>query len=192
MIRQLADKIWQLYFSKFGSNVYLLKIEEKEPILVDTSSRENRTELVNDLEKIGLQPEDIKKILLTHLHTDHIGNLSIFSKAKIYASKVEIDTFTKSPLQVTLDNEALNEIKKVKLLPLSQLKLDYLLCIPTAGHTAGSVCFYLPKEKVLFSGDTLFEEGVGRTDLPTGSLVSLESSLKKLKKLKYKLLCPGH
>ena len=47
----------------------------------------------------------------------------------------------------------------------------------TPGHTAGSVCYYLPEEKVLFSGDTLFAESLGRTDLPTGSMSAIVHSI---------------
>jgi len=55
--------------------------------------------------------------------------------------------------------------------------------IPTPGHTPGSVCLYLPKLKILFTGDTLFAQGVGRTDFSYSSAKDLRQSLQKLKKL---------
>ena len=56
-----------------------------------------------------------------------------------------------------------------------------LKVIATPGHTAGSVCYYLPEEEVLLSGDTLFQDSYGRTDLPTGSSRALvDSVLRKL------------
>ena len=51
--------------------------------------------------------------------------------------------------------------------------------IATPGHTKGSCCFYFEDEKMLISGDTLFEESVGRTDLPTGSMSVLNKSIKE-------------
>ena len=54
-----------------------------------------------------------------------------------------------------------------------------LKLIATPGHTGGSCCYYLEEEKLLFSGDTLFEGSVGRTDFPTGSMSSLIRSIKE-------------
>jgi len=65
--------------------------------------------------------------------------------------------------------------------------------IETPGHTPGSVCFYFPKDKVLFTGDTLFADGVGRTDLSYSSKKDLFSSLKKFSKLPPETkIYPGH
>lgn len=63
----------------------------------------------------------------------------------------------------------------------------------TPGHTPGSVCLYFPKEGILFSGDTLFADGVGRTDLSYSSSKDLQKSLKKLSKLPQETkIYPGH
>ena len=65
--------------------------------------------------------------------------------------------------------------------------------IATPFHTVGSVCYYLDSEKALFSGDTLFFSTIGRTDLPTGSNKTVESSLSKLKCLPDGVkVYPGH
>ena len=64
--------------------------------------------------------------------------------------------------------------------------------IKTAGHTHGGICLFEPKNKILFSGDTLFANGIwGRTDLG-GSDSVMQKSLSELKKLDWKILCPGH
>ena len=63
----------------------------------------------------------------------------------------------------------------------------------TPGHTPGSVCFYFPKEKVLLSGDTLFQMGYGRTDLPGGNYSQLINSLNLLFELPSDVqVYPGH
>ena len=82
-----------------------------------------------------------------------------------------------------------------------------LKVIQTSGHTRGSVCYLVNKENALFSGDTLFKDGIGRTDLPTGSIKEknfkdvidtdkikeMRKSLEKLSKLDPNLVVyPGH
>ena len=169
MIKRIKENIWQLYFKLFGSCVYLLKIENKL-ILVDASSKETQAELLNDLEKLHIKPEQIELIILTHNHWDHIGNIDIFENAQIYGNKTDF--------------------KCKEVLDLDNLKMKEIVIIKTPGHTRGSVCFLY--EDVLFSGDTIFHNGIGRTDLPGGSETEMKNSLEKLKKIDYKILCPGH
>ena len=66
--------------------------------------------------------------------------------------------------------------------PLNQVGLNYTV-IGTPGHSPGSVCFHFPTDRVLFSGDTLFQGTVGRTDLPGGDGSVLTQSLRKLAQL---------
>lgn len=65
--------------------------------------------------------------------------------------------------------------------------------ILTPGHKEDAVCFYFPEEKTIFTGDTLFQESIGRTDLPGGDMGQLIHSLNELKKLpEDTLVYPGH
>ena len=65
--------------------------------------------------------------------------------------------------------------------------------IKTYGHTDDSVTFYFPKEKIMFTGDFLFKETIGRTDLPTGDNNKMYDSLKKIKKYSDDItIFPGH
>jgi hydroxyacylglutathione hydrolase len=172
MIIQRKKNLWQFEFDLFGSSVYLFKTQGKN-ILIDTSSLLNRSELIEDLKKIGTPMEKIDIVILTHSHFDHMENMCLFKNAKIFGSKKDFS------------QKDIIDIKKIKL---SGIKI-----IETPGHSKGSVCAYFPKEKILFSGDTIFfDNGIGRTDFSGGSEKEMESSLKKLKKLKYGYLCPGH
>ncbi len=164
MIKQIKDNVWQFHFKEFGSCVYLVKLPQ--PILIDTSSREAESELLHDLKYLNIEPEDIEAVILTHNHWDHNGNINIFKNAKMYSS----------------DN-----IKELKL------NLPYFKVIETPGHTRDSIC--LLYESILFSGDTIFDKNqiyVGRTDLPESDEEKMQESLKKLKKIPYQILCPGH
>ena len=64
--------------------------------------------------------------------------------------------------------------------------------IHTPGHSPGSVCLYWPDKKVLFTGDVVFDQGVGRTDLPGGSGENLKESIRTLSRLEVDYLLPGH
>ena len=155
---------------EFGSCVYLIK--SKNNILIDSGSHNNQKELLDELVKLNLTPFDINIVILTHGHFDHVGNIEIFEKAEIYGSNDDFNC------------------KKVK--DIKKLKLPGLNIIETPGHTKGSISLFLIKEKILFSGDTLFHDGIGRTDFPNSSPEDMKNSLNELKELKYKILCPGH
>ena len=165
MINQIKENIYQLYFKNFGSCVYILKINKKI-ILIDTSGKQAQEELLENLKTLKIKPENVKVIILTHHHYDHTENLELFPNAKIYKP------------------ENLNA--KSKILEIPKMKI-----IETPGHTPESKSYLY--QDILFSGDTLFHNGfVGRTDLPGGSKKEIMHSLKKLAKIKYKILCPGH
>lgn len=166
-INKISKEVFQFCFKQFGSCVYLLKLKGKDNknILIDTSSKANEQELLQDLQELRIKPEQIDIILLTHKHYDHVGNLSLFKNAKIYSAE---------------NIESLNKIKE-----LLEIKV-----IKTPGHTYDSLSFLY--KDILFSGDTLFYKGIGRTDMQESQPEKMQESLKKLKKLKYKILCPGH
>jgi len=86
MINKIKENVFQLNFKTFGSTIYLIKLGDKN-ILIDTSSKENKQELINDLKELNITPENINILILTHSHWDHIGNKEIFKKAKIITNK---------------------------------------------------------------------------------------------------------
>ena len=142
-------------------------------ILIDTGSLSARDELIEDLRELKISPKQIDIILITHNHWDHTENLELFPNAKIYGDKKDFL------------NKNINDINK--------LKIDGIEVIKTPGHSRGDVCFYMPKEKILFSGDVLFHRGyIGRTDFSSSIPEKMRESLNKLKKLDYDILCPGH
>ena len=165
MINKIKEEIYQLHFENFGSCVYVLKLQDKI-ILIDSSSREAREELLKDLKTLKINPENINALILTHNHYDHIENIELFPNAKIYNA------------------EKLNESSIIKEVP--EIKV-----IETPGHCPENKCYLY--QDILFSGDTIFYNGgIGRMDLPGGSEEQMKKSLKKLLKINYKFLCPGH
>lgn len=171
MIEPVKGNVIKFHFQKFSSNVYFLKINKKT-ILIDTGSEEIKNELLENLHSMNISPEEIETIILTHNHFDHVENLDLFPKAKIYGNKKDFP------------DDKIMDIKKFNI-PEFQI-------IETPGHTKGSTCLFLKEEKILFSGDTLFHNGIGRTDLPESIPEEMKNTLEKLKKINYNILCPGH
>ncbi|PIZ17428.1 hypothetical protein COY51_00155 [Candidatus Desantisbacteria bacterium CG_4_10_14_0_8_um_filter_39_17] len=129
-------------------------------------------------------------IILTHAHPDHLGAAGEITgelKGQIYLHSLDSEWLKHifGSSFPGLRNVEDNEIIKVGSI---ELRVIY-----TPGHTQGSICLYLEREGTLFSGDTLFAAGVGRTDLPGGDEESLRSSLKRLWTLPDSVkVYPGH
>jgi glyoxylase-like metal-dependent hydrolase (beta-lactamase superfamily II) len=85
--------------------------------------------------------------------------------------------------------EVVKGLKEGDKIELGELILEVL---HTPGHTAGSICLYDPRQRILFSGDAIFCDGVGRTDLPTGDATALRNSIEGLLKLDVQNIYPGH
>jgi len=188
---KIANKIWKIYGGQgLSSNIYLVDVVE--PTLIDLGSLLNTEELIKTLKELGYESDDIVNVVFTHLHPDHTGKPCLFENAKFFASKEEIDAFDKNSLSATIVDEAVEELKKIKLEPIGE-EIAGMKVIKVPGHTVGSICLWLAEEKILFSGDTWFSEGVyGRVDLGTSVPEKMEGSLEKLKSLKPKILCAGH
>ncbi|MBS3106771.1 MBL fold metallo-hydrolase [Candidatus Woesearchaeota archaeon] len=183
-MEQLAPDVWKL---NVDSNVYFLDIEPKT--LIDVGPEEYKELVKSELSKV-VRLEDIGRIIFTHFHLDHIGNFDLFPNAKFYAAKEEIDFFRKNPEGAVLDRGLAKKFSQVALHPLTAL--EGFDIIRTPGHARGAICLLYKKRGILFSGDTLFNNGIGRLDLPSSEPEKMQASLEKIKKLDYKILAPGH
>jgi len=186
---KLAEDVYKILGN---GNVYI--ILKPEVVVIDTSDSADSLEIKNEIEKI-VPVEGVRKVLLTHLHFDHAGNVDMFPNAEVYASEAAIENYRSSSkdFYFTEISAKTDEIlRNAKPLPgdIAGLKV---LKVP--GHTRGSVAYLDEKRKLLFSGDTLFDkEIVGRTDLPNsipGIMAKSVDVLKKLVNEGYRL-CPGH
>ena len=189
-MQQIAKNIYKIVND---CNVYFLDFAKK--IIIDTGKPNTSAFVAKEL-KQKIDPEKIDLVIFTHFHYDHIGNFSLFSNAKYYASQLEIDACKKDAFGAILNEEVVEKFT-ARVLPIESIT-DSLLAgfglevIRTPGHTVGSICLYNASERILFSGDTLFTHTYGRVDLPTSVPKEIMRSLLKLKKLDYKTLCPGH
>lgn len=159
---------------------FLINEASKELIVVDPGEQADM--LSRQIETLGVRPA---AILLTHGHFDHAG------AADALQAKYGIDIYAHEAERETLEDPALNlcgmvgercsyhadvYVKDGQILELAGFSIRVL---HTPGHTVGGCCYYIPEEKILFSGDTLFQESVGRTDFPRGSASDLIRSIRE-------------
>ena len=196
MFRQISEKIFCFFSPNSGSNSYLL-LGQREKALIDSSTGQNANALLAGLSALNISPEDISLILHTHCHADHLGNSHLFPKAAKAMHKLDGKAVNAKDPKTTCSHffpetifpKISKFLSQNKSLGLGSLSLKTIHC---PGHTAGSLCFFLEKEGILFSGDVLFSSGFGRTDLSSGSPEKMLESLKNLQKKPIKVLLSGH
>lgn len=166
------------------TNCYFLKNKQtNEMIIVDPADSPEQIEQM--VLKMGGKPV---AVLLTHGHYDHIlAANAVHEKygAKIYACQAEKDMLMNPQLSLTFYADPQYVVKADVLLgdlEVFEAAGFSIQMIHTPGHTKGSCCYYIKDEGVLMSGDTLFCESVGRSDLPTGSTSQIIESLHRLLK----------
>jgi glyoxylase-like metal-dependent hydrolase (beta-lactamase superfamily II) len=159
-----------LVMGELQTNCYLVwDTTSKEAVIIDAA--DDGVLISEEIERIGLKP---KYILATHGHFDH--NLGVLDLKLIYNIPYCVnikDWFLLERQQETAKHFLNIDIKTPNLQKIDidldkkkEIKLgeEVLKIIKTPGHTPGSVCFYNRKNKILFSGNTLFKEYRGRTD----------------------------
>ena len=123
-------------------------------------------------------------ILLTHGHVDHVLGIDTVRKAhpqvRIALPENDRNWYEKTDLQASMFGLRRQPVPPPDIWLSPPCELEGIRVISTPGHTPGSVCFYLPEENILFSGDTLFAGSVGRTDFPGGSWSQLVDSIQRL------------
>nr|MDO8114004.1 MBL fold metallo-hydrolase [Candidatus Sigynarchaeota archaeon] len=186
----------------FDSNMYLILNEKKEITLIDTGADEGRHYLIDYIKEIGCSPENLKNIVLTHVHIDHSGGLAYLVKKfkpVVHVCEIEAYAIEEGDLELTLasmfsgyfDGVHVDHcLKEHEIFSFGRHNFEVLV---TPGHTKGSICLFDKKEKVLISGDTVFADGsFGRVDFPTGDAGQLQGSLDFLATLDVEILLPGH
>lgn len=183
-------------FGPFGTNCYVVHTEN-EVLIIDPacSNQYEQQQLYACVNSLNL-PSTALHIVATHGHLDHLwGAKWATEQWHMPVLMHEADIPMAQAMQQQYNLFGIRRAAEV--FPIENLKskiknLKFEI-INTPGHTPGSVCFYWPEEKVLFSGDTLFRMGYGRTDLPGGNMGQLIGSLEYLFALPGDVhVYPGH
>lgn len=182
----------------FDSNMYLIMGSDLTA-LIDTGTGFKVDSTIQDLkQKLAERPLDM--IILTHRHYDHVGGLRAIIKEfspKLYAGPDDAAPLREGDSESTLGTKFGGSIDPMDVTDFREgdtidLGGHVLRAICTPGHTIGSICVLDEVSGSLFSGDTVFVDGVGNTTHPTGSEKMLIESLKKLSNIQFKGLYPGH
>lgn len=176
-------------------NTYLIKGDES--LIVDVGGSMRLPMLVSEMARDGINPQDIKNIVNTHLHPDHCGANDAFKKM----SGASIGLH---PLQQEFHTMVVVGAANDLGIPLEDFQEDFTLpdvwqaagveleLIPATGHSPESISFYCRKNRFLLCGDVLFYGNTGRVDLPGGSGDELKEAIERLSKLDIEYLLPGH
>ena len=177
-------KIARLIFNPLQENTYVVWDDTLEAVVIDAgnmSEKENAT-LEQFHSERGLKPV---YALNTHGHFDHLMGVE-FLRSR-YGAKFAVSSKDKFLVESAKQNAAMFgigggdivEVIDVDLEGMESIKFGQteLQIITTPGHTPGHVVFYEPQAKVLFTGDTLFRESIGRTDLPGGDYSWIMNSI---------------
>ncbi|MCS7118820.1 MAG: MBL fold metallo-hydrolase [Archaeoglobaceae archaeon] len=184
-------KLIRIVAPPLAANCYLL-IDEKKAI-IDVGGD---AEFILKAIKKYFEPKKLDYVFLTHSHYDHASAAGFF----------------KGTSRIAIHEEELGLMRMQSFSPILGLRFKFfdpdivlkggerfclgettLEVIHTPGHSPGSVCFYEPNRKWLFSGDTVFAHGnFGRYDLPGGDAMKLLKSIEMLSKLDVENLYPGH
>jgi hydroxyacylglutathione hydrolase len=177
-------KVKTLTVGPLAENCFIVFDENsKDTVVIDPGA--DGDFILNELKDL-----DVKAILATHGHLDHVGQVGYLKE------KLNVPFYMNKKDEFLINNEIFPnfayivkavkcpspdfDVKNGDVLKFGNLEFQV---IETPGHTPGSVCFFNKKEKIIFVGDTLFKGSVGRTDLPGGNGKMLEQSLKKLMEL---------
>ncbi len=172
-------------FNPIQENTYILWDETRECVIIDAGCLfpDEENALVHFIEENNLT---LKHVLNTHLHFDHaFGNTFLAKKYGILPKAHRADEFLIPSMVDTVRRFGLNfnvipqnlggYIEDDDVIRFGNTELQ---AIYTPGHSPGGLCFYNEKDGVLISGDTLFLESIGRTDLPGGDYATLIKSIK--------------
>jgi len=177
-------KIDYLILGGYQTNCYVLRKDAsaKDCIIIDPGLEAE--ELIEFIDKEKLNPV---AVVLTHGHIDHIAGVTIlrsrFPEIKVYIHNFDAEMLTEPKINLSAmsgmafvtDAEDV-ALKERDLIDLAGIKL---LVLHTPGHTPGGISLYSKEACVVFVGDTLFADSIGRTDFPGGSMSQLLTSVRE-------------
>ena len=202
--KKVCNMVYQIGGSSLSHpsdcSFYLVKVGNEDFVLIDSGAGESFSEIIENINSIGLQPDRIQALILTHCHIDHIGAANKFKEkfgCKIIAHKLDAEAIEGRDMEATaaswygVDYEPV-KIDRVISKELEQEKIGDVNFnfIHTPGHTPGSIAVYcdISGQRVLFGQDIH-----GPFDPSFGSNIDeWKKSMEQLLALEADILCEGH
>jgi hydroxyacylglutathione hydrolase len=188
---EIVDRgVARIRLPKPAAHVYALLGER--PALVDAGMPGSGPAVHDGLKTLGVSPDDVCLVLLTHEHADHSGGTWAFPNALLAAHPLAAAKLRHGDRRAThapTAREPELELHDRSLVHAGGLALRVL---HTPGHTSGSVCLYEDTHGLLFTGDTAFARGTLTDVFASGSRGDHVASLQRLLGLRARLLLPGH
>jgi hydroxyacylglutathione hydrolase len=195
---QAAPDVYQVRFKNRAANAYLV-VGTKRTILVDVGLSTNYPHLLACLAHVGVTPDKIDMVVLSHEHLDHIGAAYHFSGRtyiaahRLAANKIMLrDDFSMLRKMFNEPNVPIDIdiwLEEGNVLDLGNFRLDVLY---TPGHTSACMTLFDAEKGLLFAADTLMPGGVMGGVFGSGSIADYIQSLEKLKGLNSRILLSGH
>lgn len=195
---QIIDNLHGFFWDSMtqnNCNTYL--IDGPTPILVDPGHLNLFGHVREGLQALDLDIGDMGLVLSTHAHPDHLEAVQLFKETSARIAFHEKDW--------ELAKTMMNSLGAAYRVQLEAIRPHFFLqegslsvngtdfeVFHTPGHAPGAICLYWPEKKALFTGDLIFKEGLGRTDLPGGNGAQLKESIKRLSSLDVEWILPGH
>jgi hydroxyacylglutathione hydrolase len=168
-------------------NSYLIDGEMK--ILIDPGHQHLFGHVQQNLTAMNIPMDRVDVAIVTHAHSDHMEAVQKLDKSTMFAMNAEEHRFISElagrQIEIPEPYFFLNEGD----LEIGDQRFQVIV---TPGHSPGSICLYWPEKKALFTGDLVFNQGIGRTDLPGGNSGSLKESIKRIAAMDIEYLLTGH
>jgi glyoxylase-like metal-dependent hydrolase (beta-lactamase superfamily II) len=164
----------------------------ERPALVDAGLPESGPAVHDGLRALGVSPDEVALVLLTHEHADHAAGAGAFPNALVAAHPLAAAKLRHGDGRATharAHREPELELSDRSVVHVGRIALRVL---HTPGHTSGSVCLYEESQGLLFTGDTAFARGTLTDVFASGSRGDHVASLQRLLSLPVRVLLPGH
>ena len=145
--------------------------------------------MLKNLSALKISPDQIDVAIVTHGHPDHLEAVQALNKATLFTMSAEEHRFISELAGQYWKIPEPHFFLREGDLTIGEHSFEVIV---TPGHSPGSICLYWPAKKALFTGDLVFNQSIGRTDLPGGSGSMLKESVERISQMDVEYLLCGH